>query len=217
MKAKFLKPDCIIFDLDGTLVDSEPLCSQAYLDVLPDLTGTIQDFEDRYRGWQYANVNADLQQRLGRTLPADFEDHYRARVYKLFEENLTLFPDVMAVLNELDMPICVASNGPMVKMRKSMSLTGLDTVFGADIFSAYDIGSWKPDPGLFLHAAERMGVDATKCLVIEDSDPGIEAAKAAGMAHLLFTPGTPPGDDRTRFNAYGQFADLLANWQDIPT
>ena len=131
--------ECVIFDLDGTLVDSEPLCSQAYLEVLPDLPGTVRDVENRYRGWQYARVNADLEQRLGRTLPDNFEDQYRARVYELFETELELFPGVMDVLNRLDIPMCIASNGPMVKMRKSISLTGLDALFGENIFSAYEV------------------------------------------------------------------------------
>ena len=73
-------------------------------------------------------------------------------------------------------------------MRHSLALSGLAKHFGEALFSAYEVGSWKPDPGLFRHAAAEMGYEPEACLVIEDSPVGIAAAKAAGMQYLLHCP-----------------------------
>ena len=87
-------------------------------------------------------------------------------------------------------PICVASSGPMEKIRLSLSLTGLLPFFEGRIFSSYDLGCWKPDPGLFVHAAHVMGVAPNHCAVVEDSLPGVRAGLAAGMTvYALLSPG----------------------------
>src|SRR5205814_3978267 len=89
---------------------------------------------------------------------------------------------------ELSQPICVASSGPMEKIELSLSLTGLLRFFKGRIFSSYDVAAWKPDPGLFLHAARAMGVAPWDCAVVEDSLPGICAGLAAGMTVFAFQP-----------------------------
>jgi len=76
----------------------------------------------------------------------------------------------------------------MEKIELSLSLTGLLRFFKGRIFSSYDVGSWKPDPGLFLHAARAMGVAPRDCAVVEDSLPGICAGVEAGMAVFAFQP-----------------------------
>ena len=70
---------CVIFDLDGTLVDSEGLCNQAFLDLLPELDCSLQSMVARYRGQKLAPILTDIEQRISRKLPADFEQNYRAR------------------------------------------------------------------------------------------------------------------------------------------
>jgi beta-phosphoglucomutase-like phosphatase (HAD superfamily) len=72
---------------------------------------------------------------------------------------------------------------------QTLKLTQLFDCFEGRIFSAYEIGSWKPDPGLFLHAARTLEVDPSRCVVVEDSESGIRAARAAGMRVLGFTNG----------------------------
>ncbi len=79
------------------------------------------------------------------------------------------------------MPFCVASSGPREKIELSLRVTGLLPHFVGRIFSAYEIGSWKPDPGLFLHAARSMGVEPNVCAIVEDSIPGVQAGLAARM------------------------------------
>jgi len=76
----------------------------------------------------------------------------------------------------------VASNAPLAKMQFCLDKTGLAPLLnGNQLFSAYDIGAWKPSPELFVTAALALGVEPRHCAVVEDSNPGVEAGIAAGM------------------------------------
>ncbi len=172
---------CVIFDLDGTLVDSEALCNRAFLDLLPQLNETVGNLVLRYRGKKLAAIIADIENLIDQSLPDAFEQHYRQRVSELFRCELKPMPGVIEMLEELNLPRCVASSGPMPKIRQSLEVSGLAPYFGDSLFSSYDVGSWKPEPGLFQHAAKAMGFTTGQCVVVEDSDVGIEAATAAGM------------------------------------
>jgi len=179
---------CLIFDLDGTLVDSEPLGSQALLDLLPDLDDSVDGLMKRYRGHRMKDVFDDLAVRIGRPLEEDFQVRYHARVISLYDDRLAPMPGAIDMLSALPHPMCVASNGSLAKMRHGLRVTGLIGFFGDNVFSAYDIGRWKPDPGLFLHAAERMGYSPEDCVVLEDSEAGIAAGLAAGMRVVRYAP-----------------------------
>lgn len=182
-----MKHLCIIFDLDGTLVDSERLCNQAFIDLLPFITDSVENLIRRYRGRKLALILADIEMRYGEKLPIDFEATYRQRVDELFQFYLQPISGVPEMLKTLEYPFCVASSGPMVKIRKALIVTKMLHYFGDRLFSSYDIGSWKPEPGLFLHAANQMGFLPENCVVIEDSDVGIEAARSAGIYALKYS------------------------------
>lgn len=199
---------CILFDMDGTLVDSEPLCNQAFLDLLPDLSLSTQDLVDRFRGKELNTTLSAIETLIGRKLPKDFTQSYRAQVKRNFEQGLQAFPHVDQTLSQLDTKLCVASSAPQAKIGNALSLTGLDRHFGDKIFSAYDIEKWKPDPALFLHAAAAMGTDPQECLVVEDSDVGIQAAQAAGMTVLHHRPHGPAFDGVPSFATYQEFLPL---------
>jgi HAD superfamily hydrolase (TIGR01509 family) len=187
---------CLIFDLDGTLVDSEPLSSQAFLDLLPDLRDTTAGLMARYRGHRLADVFADIALRLGRPLPDGFEHNYRERVATLYDTHLVAMPGVIDMLMDLPNPRCVASNGPPSKVAHGLRAAGLEAFFSGNVFSSYEVGRWKPDPHLFLHAADRMGFTPTQCIVVEDSDAGLAAAQAAGMSAIRYCPtGEPVAPD----------------------
>jgi HAD superfamily hydrolase (TIGR01509 family) len=179
---------CILFDLDGTLVDSEPLCNQAFLDLLPELADSVNVLVERYRGRRLAAILSDLEDRLGHPFPADFEKRYRRRVFELVSAGLRPMPGVREMLEATCYPRCIASSGPLEKIRHSLETSGLADYFGDRIFSSYEINSWKPDPGLFLHAAANMGFEPHECIVVEDSEVGIAAAHAAGIRALQFLP-----------------------------
>jgi beta-phosphoglucomutase-like phosphatase (HAD superfamily) len=79
-------------------------------------------------------------------------------------------------------------------MRYTLGLTGLHDRFAGRIFSVTEVARGKPEPDLFLHAAERMGVDPAACVVVEDSQYGVAAARAAGMLALGFAGGLTPAE-----------------------
>lgn len=172
---------CVIFDLDGTLVDSEGLCNQAFLDLLPQLNETVESLTQRYRGKKLAPILADLEGRLCQKLPDAFELHYRQHVAELFSRELKPMPGVLEMLETTNFPKCIASSGPPLKIRQTLQVSGLAPYFDDNIFSSYEVGSWKPEPGLFQYAANAMGFMPSQCVVVEDSEVGIEAAAAAGM------------------------------------
>lgn len=203
-------PLLIIFDLDGTLVDSETLCNQAFLDLLPALTDTVETLVDRYRGAKLAVTMRDIESRLGITLPDDFEKRYRLRVAELFATDLKPVPGAADMLAALEHSFCIASSGPPEKIAHSLAVTGLAPYFGDRVFSAYVVGSWKPEPGLFLHAAAAMGFAPAQCVVVEDSEVGLAAAAAAGMRVMHFVPGIADVIVDKNDNAFSSMSALPA-------
>jgi HAD superfamily hydrolase (TIGR01509 family) len=205
---------CIIFDLDGTLVDSEGLCNQAFLDLLPQLNDTVESLIQRYRGKKLASILVDIENRLCQPLPDTFEQHYRRRVAELFSRELKPMPGVLEMLEATNFPRCIASSGPPLKIRQALKVSGLAPYFGDDLFSSYEVGSWKPEPGLFQYAASAMGFMPSQCVVVEDSDVGIEAAEAAGMKAFQYMPNgeTVSYQGGTPFDDMSQLPQLLAHF-----
>ncbi|MFG2952020.1 HAD family hydrolase [Streptomyces adustus] len=213
-----MRYDLVIFDNDGVLVDSEPISNRllaAYLTELGHPTSYEDSIRD-YMGSAMHRIHDLVQERTGRQLPPDFDDVFHARVFAAFERELKPVPGVADVLSKLTadgVPYCVASSGSHERIRVGHRTTGLDRWFDEDrIFSSQDVGRGKPAPDLFLYAAERMGVPPRKCVVIEDSPLGVQAAVAAGMDVYGFTAMTPAerlaAADQL-FSDHGELADLL--------
>ncbi len=177
---------CIIFDLDDTLVDSETLCNQAFIELIPDISYSLNDLISINRGRKLERILQDLEADIGRKLSQDFETHYRARVKQLFSEELIENHNVSQALKSIPYKKCVASSGPVSKIRHALKTTGLDVYFDENIYSSYDINSWKPAPDIFLHAASSMKVPVERCIVIEDSPVGVQAGLAANMTVLQY-------------------------------
>ncbi len=190
--------DLVIFDCDGVLIDSELLSIQADIECLAEygIELPAEEILERYTGISMAGMLADLETRYGWTLP-DFADRHGRRLRILFEAGLRAVPGVTAMLDSLASKSCVASSGTPERLRHALSLVGLFERFDPHIFSATMVARGKPAPDLFLHAADRMGVRPERCLVVEDSVPGVAAAVAAGMTAIGFTGGShcPPGHD----------------------
>jgi HAD superfamily hydrolase (TIGR01509 family) len=205
---------CLLFDLDGTLVDSEALGYQGFLDLLPELEDTAENLVRHYRGMQLDYILADFQKRLGRALDEDFEPRYRQRVAELFNSSLNPMPGTAEALQALPYPRCIASAGPQKKIRHALSVTRLDRYFEDEhLFSCYDINKWKPEPDLYLHAAMTMGYRPDQCIVIEDSSPGVQAGLNANMRVLLYEPESHyMGAEPThRFSHMSELPDLIRN------
>jgi HAD superfamily hydrolase (TIGR01509 family) len=183
--------ELVIFDCDGVLVDSEGIAN-AVLAGAAAAEGVAISAEESlrlFRGMKMADCIAEIERRSGRRVRDGFVADLRSAAALAFEADLQPIEGVHAALAVITIPVCVVSNGPMSKIAHTLGLTMLLDRFEGRIFSAYDVGSWKPDPGLFLHAARTLGADPSRCVVVEDSLPGVRAAKAAGMRVLGFAGG----------------------------
>jgi HAD superfamily hydrolase (TIGR01509 family) len=207
----------LIFDCDGTLVDSEPIAIKVLVEIAGE-HGAILEMESAmraFRGAKLADCVTYIEQLRGSPVPEDFVPEIRRRIDQRFRCNLQPIAGAEELLRSLSIPICVASNGPRDKMELSLSVTGLLPYFSGRIFSAYEIGHWKPKPDLFIHAARAMNVDAKSCAVIEDSEPGVAAALAASM-HVFALSNehldVARGEHITPIDSLWQLKDLLNRW-----
>lgn len=185
--------DAVIFDNDGTLVDSESITLEVLMGMAIEHGAEIRPEDpERFLGAHLQVVFAEIERRSGTPIPDDFIDLFRARQTKRIKEGLNEIPgarDLLEHLSELQVPVAVASNAPQAKMELCLTATGLDSFFPAQHrSSAYDIDSWKPSPDIFIHAAGTLGVDIAKCAIVEDSDTGIEAALASGATTFAVDP-----------------------------
>ena len=179
----------IIFDCDGVLVDSEPLANgllEAAL--LPYFGRDAKRMTENSIGRSFADIRQQIEQRLPDELPQDFWTQLQSNTLSALSDTLQPDPALRGLLEGLTVPICVASSGSHEKIRTSLAAAQLLDLFDRAIFSAEDVVRGKPAPDLFLLAAQRHHVSHQDCLVIEDSIPGLEAARAAGMTALHFVP-----------------------------
>ncbi|KEI69562.1 6-phosphogluconate phosphatase [Endozoicomonas elysicola] len=176
--------ECVIFDCDGTLVDSEILCNQGLVNVFTRYRAliTLEECLTKYKGGKMVEILTAIcgDHHLSLNL-AELEKEYREELRQLFDKYLTPVNGVPLMLEKIQMPICVASNGPASKMEHTLGLTGLLPRFEGKLFSAFDANCWKPDPGLLAYAAKGMGVNLGKCVLVEDSVPGVMAGINAGI------------------------------------
>lgn len=205
----------VIFDCDGVLVDSEPL-SLACLTAGLNRIGVDIDRATvgaRFTGTAMPSIMAHIARDYGITAPPGFVEAVKAETLALFDAELNAMRGVAEAVAALDLPVCVASSSDPVRLRHSLTLTGLLPLFGERVFSSAQVSRGKPFPDLFLFAAARMGVDPATCLVIEDSVPGVTAARSAGMRVAGFTGGghwghDPAGADLLRAGASRIFSDF---------
>lgn len=208
-----MRIEAVIFDCDGTLVDSEALANTVLVEFAASfgLRMSVEEAMRRYVGGKMADCVADIEGRLGRKLPETFVPELRARTAATFRTHLKPVPGARDLLANLRMPFCVASSGPREKIELSLDVTGLARFFTRErIFSAYDVGFWKPDPRLFLHAAHAMGVAPHHCAVVEDSLPGVQAGTNAGMPTFWFHPHATVPDSVTALHRLMDLPKLLA-------
>jgi beta-phosphoglucomutase-like phosphatase (HAD superfamily) len=180
----------LIFDLDGTLVDSEA----PGLDVLHQMAADLgapwgrEEMRARFGGVPMARCVSTIARHVSaQHQPLDevvFLQQLRLNMAARFREGLDEIPGALVLLQRLqalNKPFAIGTNGPREKAEITLGITGLRPFFGERLFCAPEVGSFKPEPGLFLHAAAALGVMPSACGVVEDSLPGIQAGLAAGM------------------------------------
>lgn len=181
----------VIFDCDGTLVDSEILSLQVLVDYVAEFDLLIHHEEAmaKFAGNELSVVFADIENRLGHSLPDGFLQEFRSRQIALLQEQVQPCPGADELLSSLSVPFCVASNAPLNKIDVCLQTTRLKRHFAEhEVFSAYEVQKWKPAPDVFLHAATAMNVEPRHCAVVEDSSFGIQAGLAAGMQVFVYDP-----------------------------
>lgn len=210
--------ELVIFDCDGTLVDSERLAVRVDSQLITELGWPLSpaDIADRFVGHSRQYLREQIEKHLGFPLPDDWQVPFEQEYWALAEAELQPVPGVRDVLDRLAVQFCVASNGSHEKMTRSLTLTGLLACFTNRMFSADDVGRPKPDPALYLYAAERMGVTAAACVVVDDSTFGIEAARRAGMRSFAYAGSVTPagrlaGPGTTVFGEMAELPRLLGS------
>ena len=188
--------ELVIFDCDGVLVDSEPIINRAHAEVLTACGYPITEkvLVERFCGMSDPDMLEIVEREWGRALPASYAEHVGLMIEAGFHE-LASIEGVAEALASLTLPVCVASSSKLEQIRQKLEITGLLGRFGEHLFSATMVARGKPAPDLFLYAAQHLMTPPDRCLVIEDSPAGIDAALAAGMTAIGFAGGSHCGPE----------------------
>lgn len=206
--------DLVIFDCDGVLVDSEIIACEELKKALRScgLDMTLDEVIKTFVGLSMTSGVKIAQEMLGHDLPDDFLTRLQTKTFAAFQASLMPVQDIQDVLEKLTtMPqnICVASSGALEKMAFTLGLTGLKGYFQGNIFSTSQVPRGKPYPDIYLYAARQMDADPSRCLVVEDSLPGVQGAVAAGMEVLAYST---RGQDKSLANAGGM---VISQMKDV--
>jgi HAD superfamily hydrolase (TIGR01509 family) len=184
--------DLVIFDCDGVLVDSELISCRAHSETLTrhGYPITADQVLERFLGVSDREARAAIEAEIGRKLPDDFEAQVKHATLQFYAGDLRAISHVGEAIAAIDLAKCVASSGTPEKIRHGLTCAALYDVLAPNIFSATQVKRGKPAPDLFLFAAEQMRASPARCVVIEDSVPGITGALAAGMSVLGFHGGS---------------------------
>lgn len=188
-----MKHSLIIFDCDGTLVDSEVLYNTITSELLTEMgfdEYTPQQCIELFAGQAWSTIKATLEEKHGQAIPRDIVERYIKTANGRMDTDLRAPENAHHVVETLKGThgICVASNGERNNVIKSLHVTGLMDHFIEDhIFTKIQVEKPKPAPDLFLFTAEQMKAEPSQCLIIEDSPAGVVAAVAADIPVIGFT------------------------------
>ncbi|PCI10450.1 haloacid dehalogenase [bacterium] len=204
-----LESELIIFDCDGVLVDTEPLTNRVLARCVSAVGWEVDQAYSitHFKGRNLDDILIDVEAKLGKKLPGLMDEYRRQMYIEIHEFGVPALGGIHELLDALDAMgdqaphRCIGTNAPLEKARLTLGGSGLIDRFehrdGSDrqtMFSAYEVGKWKPDPGLFLHVAAAMGHEPEACIVVEDSTAGVIAAVAAGMRVIGLADLTPVDD-----------------------
>lgn len=183
-----VSPKLIIFDFDGTLAETEAMFAQIISKKLVSLGAALKpnEISIALSGVTRENVKSHLEKLTGKNLQECFMSEVRAELRVAISAGLPATPGALEMLQRPSTPFCVASNASRFELIRRMRAANLFELVGPRFFSSDDVRARKPDPAVFLVAAEAMGVEPRDCLVIEDSVVGLEAARQAKMRYCAF-------------------------------
>lgn len=195
------QPAALIFDCDGVLVDSEAIVMRIEQAVIAEvgLAYTPEEYATRFTGLSYddffASLDAEYRARTNESLPRDLYQRMQDDSTAAMERELEAVPGIADLVQVVAVPTAVASSSFPDSLDMKLRKTGLYDRFAPHIYSTKLVANGKPAPDIFLYAAERLGVPAQDCVVLEDSVNGIRAAVDAGMTAWGFSGAghTDPG------------------------
>ena len=205
-------PDAVLLDMDGTLLDTEGAYRDAFHAALAAHGGALDDaLYARLVGISSRERGALVQGWLGPAFPwQDCLADYRARKARLLEGPVRTMPgaaELLAELAALNLPCAVATSAGRRTAESALARAGLRGAVPV-LVTRDDVAAGKPDPALFLRAAAMLGASPARCLAVEDSPPGVAAARAAGMRVVMVPDTLPPGPD-LRADGLTLAADLI--------
>ncbi len=206
--------DLVIFDCDGVLVDSETISASVLIDMLAGIGIPMQPefVRAEFLGRSFPTVAKTIRASFQVELPEDFERAYRATLLRRFVGELRPTRGIEALLSRLRRPAAVATSSSPERVARTLEIAGLAHWFGPHVFTASLVANGKPAPDLFLHVAREMAAAPSRCLVIEDSSPGIAAAQAAGMQVLFYRGGSHHLGSAPSAGS----VQVLEGWDDFP-
>lgn len=181
--------DLVIFDCDGVLIDSEILWATIEAEALTKsgFPITAMEYASRYAGLTHQVINRRIETEHGFAVA----DDHAQRVGAIFEQRLPIdlkvVPGAADMIASVDCKRCIASNSMLDYLDRTLRLTSLRHLFTDNIYSARECGNrqTKPDPNVFLHALATMGGEPERSVIVEDSVHGVEAARRAGVRHVI--------------------------------
>lgn len=181
----------VIFDCDGVLVDSEVIALEIDHQMLAEIGWplTKDQIIAAFLGKSDKYFVETVEAELGISLPENWASETTRRYREAFHESLKPVAGIEEALSLILIDKCVASSGTHEKMNFTLGLTGLLDHFDSKLFSSTQVSRGKPHPDLFLFAADQMGWQSSNCVVVEDSDAGVQAALAAGMKVVAYAGG----------------------------
>ena len=180
----------VVFDLDGVLIDSEPVWEQVRRELVAERGGHwAPDAQRRLMGMSTPEWARYLSEDLGVGLPADqVAELVVARMAQAYTDRLPLIPGAVEAVRRMAArwPLGLASSSPPVLIKTVLTAAGVDSLF-ATTLSTEDVARGKPAPDVYLTVAARLGLPAQDCVAVEDSSNGLRAAAAAGL-HVVAIP-----------------------------
>jgi len=187
--------EALIFDCDGVLVNSEEIAQAIELEHLASfgLHYERSTFVRRYTGAHnrdfFAGIRRDALDQLGYEPDDTFFDRLTQAIGEAYQDQLACIEGVQELVGAWSKPKAVASSSTLATLTFKLDKVGLAAHFGPHIYSSDAVTQGKPNPAIFIYAAEQLDIHPSQCAVIEDSVHGITAAKGAGMFALGFTGG----------------------------